>query len=413
MTSASGSKATGGGAFPKVAACAAIAAILVVAHGVGNAADKAGAVDLGFIAPLRSAKGLADEAVVRSSRDDHDGALRLGRDAVRRMPVEQSVVRKLAEVERSANGSDDWSDEAIAAASLLGWRDSPTQARLLMVSARKGDIEGSIDHVDAVLRRNDVSEQLFAALGQSLVNADIRTALVDRLAGNPPWRGAVLEAVSDYGDAQSTTGFAQVLVELAAREDAELSRSETDPVLSRLAALELDAELVRTAAALEKTTGDRQLLNDRQFAALGDGTNGLGRGPFDWKRGRAQRTVVTVGRGPGGSGDKAVKVSSRSRVTGVILLQNLRLAPGAYTLAYQHKNAASGLSWQVTCGDRTLGSSTPEQGRRSSSDDWSSASLDFTVPAGCPVQRLQLLTGRNLGGNSVEGWFGGLSLSAR
>lgn len=412
MTSATRSKASDRGSFTKVAGCALVAVALIVAHGVGNGADNAGAVGLGFIAPIRSADGLADDALARASREDLDGALRLGRDAVRRMPVEQSVIRKLAEVERAAKGSDSWSDDAIAAAGLLGWRDSPTQARLLMIKAQQGDVEGSIEHVDAVLRRNNVSKELLAALGQSLVNDDIRTALVDRLAGNPPWRGAIFEAVWEYGDAQSTPGFAQVLVDLAARETSPLSRSETDPVLSRLAALELDAELVRTAAAIENTTGDRQLLNDREFAALADGAGDLGRGPFDWKRGRAQRTVVTVGQGPDNSG-RAVKVRSRSRVPGVILLQNLRLAPGPYTFNYRHRNTDTGLSWRVLCNKEQLGISKPTQDSRQVSDDWKETTLQFTVPGTCQIQRLQLLTGRNLRGNPIAGEFCALAILPR
>ena len=405
-------RANGAGKLVPVTASV-LAAILVLAHGVGTAADQAGAVNLGFLSPVRSADGIADEALVFASRGQGEAALERGRDAVRRSPVDQSVVRRLAEIEMAGSGADGWSGEAVRAAALLGWRDSVTQARLLMVRAQAGDIEGSIDHVDAVLRRTDISPELFAAIGQSMANRQIRLAMADRIAADPPWRGTLFQSVAEYGDAGTTPAFAQLLVDLHDRENRSLARAETDPVLSRLAALGLDDTLVDTANALEPGDTGRAFLNDRQFAAFEEQSDTLGNGPFDWKKGRAQRTVITVMPGPEDSDGRALKIRSRSRVPGVAVFQNLRLAPGSYSFEYRFRDAGKGLSWQIECGEQVLGSSVPGTEARGQSGGWNSASLDFNVPANCPVQRLQLLTGRNLGGQPVEGTFANLELTRR
>ena len=390
-----------------------LATIIVAAHGIGNAADDAGAVDIGFVAPVRSADGYADEALAKASRDDLAGAVASGRKAVRRLPVKQSVLRKLGEAELAASGSEDWSNETILVSGLLGWRDSTAQARLLMARAADGDLEGAIDHLDAVFRRSEISPELFNAIGQGVENDDIRSAMVERIAANPPWRDALFGAVGEFGDERSTRGFAQILIDLSERKDGTVSKSEVDPVLTRLAMLDLDTELVRVADLLDVGTESGELITDPQFFALSeegkseDGSSG----PFDWKKGRAQRSIVTVGPGEGDA--KALKVRSRSRVSGVILYQNLRLSPGEYRLGYTHRKTDSALTWQIRCGRNVLATNRPTEDGKRPSKDWVDASQEFSVSSGCPIQKMELRIGRNLMGEAAEGNFGPLSLTRR
>ncbi len=385
--------------------------VVVVLHGLGNAADDADVAGLGFLSPVRSAEGLANEAVVLASAENFDAAVETGKAAVRRLPVQQSTVRKLGEIELAGEASDAWANDTIRTSDLLGWRDSPAQARLLMMAAQDGDITGAIDHIDAVLRRTELSEEVFRAISAGIANEEIRSRMVTRLSQDPPWRLDLLKSVDDFGDSQSAQNFAQMVLELSEREGGSLASEEVAPVLSRLAALDLSGPLLAAAERLEPVTMFQQGINDPQFSGLREGARDpdAAVSPFEWKRGRAQSIVVTVGSREGV--DDALNIRSRSRVRGVILIQTLRLNPGPYQLNYSKlgsRSESEGLEWRVLCAGETI--DTP-QNAAASGGGWQAQTLPFTVPANCPIQRVELRTGRNLRGETRRASYSDLSIT--
>ena len=384
----------------------AIAAVLVVAHGIGRGSDQAGLVDVGWIDPVRTAEGMSGEAMALASREDFSSAVRLARNAVTRLPISQPAVRTLGEVALLREGSESWSNAEMLVAGRLGWRDRQTQARLMMVAAQDGDLGGAIDRIDAIFRRTEIGEELFNAVAAGLSDETVRGAVARRIADDPPWRAAYLESAGRFGTKDSTANFAALLADVQSLEGSPLERREVDPLLSRLAALEMDTELARYAGVLGPYAASGGLLNDADFARFGregQSDGGAGEGPFDWRKGRAQGTVVSTRSGDNG---RELSVRTRSRVQGVALVQSLRLEPGSYRLAYEQQ-AGKGFSWRLTCGGDTVAT---DEASASSDRDWSESGFSFAVPDGCPIQRLELVTGRNLGGDTRRGAWRDLSI---
>lgn len=119
---------------------------------------------------------------------------------------------------------------------------------------------------------------------------------------------------------------------------------------------------------------------------------------FDWVVQPVQQVSVETISTHGSTGSKALYVAFRGSKTAYRhLRQNLLLPPGSYALRGRVRPEAletsHGLQWSVVCPGANEPLATSE--RFLGSDHWRHFSVQFVVPANCPVQTLRLeLAGR-------------------
>ncbi|WP_211352805.1 O-antigen ligase family protein [Altererythrobacter ishigakiensis] len=108
--------------------------------------------------------------------------------ALNRQPLDQSLLNAIfaSEVKR---GLDDTRRRAyISTLSKMGWRNTPTQQNLLYEAAQRNDLEAALNHIDALLRRDKLVEQIMPLLTQIEVDPAGTRIMVDWLAQDPIWR---------------------------------------------------------------------------------------------------------------------------------------------------------------------------------------------------------------------------------
>lgn len=384
-------------------------AALVLWHGVGSAVDQAGMIGLGFASPYRSSDAMSDEALALAATGDTEGALRIARMAIRQQPVHQSSVRILAEIESGLDTPllDTLGNPHLKTAGLLGWRDSQSQAKLMMVGLSEADRPLVIDRMDALLRRREISSESFQLVSLMLRDAELRGLLADRLLENPPWRSELFVAVQSYGSEETTRAMADLLLALD-RRSVEIIPDEKHSIYNSLLVTGQAETLSEVADQLESGA---QLLADLDFAAFAQADTDPDSvlNPFGWQLGRAKRTVVSIENNANQSTHGVLLVRTSSRITAPVITQVLRLNSGSYSFSSQQKSdRPDGLTWSITCADENIASqkiSYPQ------SDGWARHELDFLVPDDCPIQSISLVTGRNLSGNSYQSQFKEISIS--
>ena len=387
-------------------------AALILWHGLGSAVDQAGMVGLGFASPYRSSDAMSDEAIALAATGDTENALRIARKAIQQQPVHQSSVRILAEIESGLDTPllDTLGNPHLKTVGLLGWRDSQSQAKLMMVGLSEADRPLVIDRMDALLRRREISSESFQLVSLMLGDAELRGLLADRLLENPPWRSELFAATPKFANADAANSMGSMLVDLMAG-GAQISDPEKAAVYASLLTLGQTDTLARVAEEVDEET-QRDGINDAafvRFATLSVDTEET-TNPFAWQYGSAKRTVVSVNETGGPEGRSSLFVRTSSRVTAPAVTQTLRLSPGSYRMSMLRRSGQNDeLTWIVGCLDQSLGQSRVPEGRES--DDWSLSSFEFRIPeAGCPVQQLMLQTGRNLGGRSQQAEFADLQI---
>ena len=373
--------------------------------GITRGADDIGLSGAAFLPIYRSADGWSNEATIAAGAEDFERARDLADRAIVASPLDQPAVRTSAEIELLA-GDDQAAQRKFRLAGLLGWRDMLSQARIMMLDAAQGDLDATLDRLNAFQRRSGVAAETQQVAVLMLAEEATSGAFLDLLERDPPWRAEMFGS-SEMLDANGAERFAFALQSLAGRGAAPRA-SEIAPVLNRMAELGENETLARYAPLLGpgagEGVGDGQFLNLEQTIADTEGSAS----PFAWRRGNAKRTTVNAASGDGVDGN-ILFVLTRSRVPAAIVSQRMVLAPGTYRLAYKVRGDTSGLEWMVLCGDAPVAESAADEG---SSREWRTRTVAFEVPAaGCAAQELVLRSQRNLRGNSIEGEFADLSLS--
>jgi hypothetical protein len=287
-----------------------------------------------------------------------------------------------------ADGQQKRAEDLAIAAANRALRDSKAQAVALQLQLKRGDVEGALYRIDALLRTTpDAKDQLFATLIEIAGRTENAAPVVKLLALNPPWR-------TDFIDwAAEKSGQPQMAYQLVGG----LKSSQAPPTLT-----EMQSVLRHYIVAKDYATGYfiwLDLLSETELRKAGnvfDGGFDLPFAPlfFSWTLGAKSSVETQIVPRANGSSDNVLRVDFVDNRENVLpISQYLRLAAGKYIFSGDSKAenllTDSGLAWNIRCIDgdgRSLASSNALSGNK----QWDHFEARFEVPAGCTTQMLAL-----------------------
>ena len=109
--------------------------------------------------------------------------------AIRDTPLSVVALRTLARTQERLNGAGS-GEQAWQAASLLGWRDRPTQLWAMLRAISNGETEIFTMRADALLRAGDRTDTTASFIRKLMLAPQLRGPFADRVALDPPWRSS-------------------------------------------------------------------------------------------------------------------------------------------------------------------------------------------------------------------------------
>jgi hypothetical protein len=340
----------------------------------------------------------SDEATLRQVEE-------LAARALASAPLEARALRALALV-ADVRGASGRADALMRLAVLRARRDALGQTWLLARDLDAQNMGDAADRIDVILRaRPDLRPSLLPTVAAMAESEEGRAALVAHLAGNPSWRGWILDHLPKVGEAYAVHGILSALRETGAPP----TNAELAAFIGRLVA-EGQVNLAYLAW-VETLPAQRQ--GRLPFMYNGSFDEALTNVPFDWSIAAVKGAKTEIAQD---GGDRALRVTfANARVGYRHVRKLLVLPPGTYQLtgaqwAHELQNER-GLAWRVRCaGEKeTIGESaalmrTVQRER---------FSLRFTVPANCAAQWLSLeLLARTESEELVSGeaWYDDLAI---
>ncbi|MBX9757156.1 MAG: hypothetical protein K2Y29_00155 [Beijerinckiaceae bacterium] len=266
-------------------------------------------------------------------------------------------------------------------------RDGEAQSAMILRAISGGDSREAIQRFDVLLRGQHpwLWRAITSAAAPLFTDPAIAGSLVDMMATDPPWRRpAVIELFEKAPDTALVMSIHEGL-------DRSASRPSDDEARAYLQRLVRDGRLTEAYVAFV-----RRLPDDR-LARMGYLYNarfqfGLSNLPFDWEILQTPGALTDVVEEPGRRVLKVSFFGARIHFRNVSHL--LALPPGAYTYTGLERAESlqnpRGIRWSVRCAGQG-GVDGPELGVTNllrGDVPWRPFALAFTVPEGCPVQRL-------------------------
>ncbi|UNK49657.1 hypothetical protein MNR01_01035 [Lysobacter sp. S4-A87] len=336
---------------------------------------------------VASARGLANDA---------DALTAVARETLRERPIDGGAFRMLG-LAAALESNSGRAGALYRTAARLAPRDDIAQAMLIDASFAKGRVGEGVTHVDALLRiAPHMRESLLASLIPYVGNPQLLDALVQALAADPPWRGALAPVLRHADSAQSETLLAALTqavpltpAELAARVEALTALGE--PVRAREIWLQSLPEVDRALDGLPFDGG---------FEGV-DQTDGFG-----WKWSEEPGVTVAFDGVDPAQGQQSLQVDFSGRAVRFVgPRQRLVLAPGTYEISSASDDRTGSprrFAWFVQC---TSGPTLVELDLPAgSSTQWQTARAEFDVPPDCQGQQLTLRhTGRSMAERQISG----------
>lgn len=379
----------------------AASAWLAAANGVAAQLVGAGSPSLAAtIAP--DADRLSRQAQQLFFARDYAAAIAVARRALALSPLQVRAARVLSQSEL-ALGHEDAGLAAMDVAGQGGWRDNVTQLWILQAALGGGDYAEALQRADALIRREALTDQLFADLRPWFAEPAFRAALVTRLADGPDWRGQLF---LDWRKAApgEIAGIVQLVADID-RSAAPVTDLELFPLVERL--LELGAAAPAHALWLARAPragwmpGNR--VYDGRFAVARTRDYGERAPRFEWWVDPDQTSLADVEPAPDGRGG-SLRIASNAGDPVALARQTLVLAPGRYRLlariAARTERDVAGLDFALRCYPQDA--DLPLEARRiaQAGIDQLRYQSAATVPAGCIRQDLIV---RIAGGEPVGG----------
>lgn len=311
----------------------------------------------------------------------------LARQALARAPFDVRALRVIGLTE-ARSGREGQADDLLTLAGNWSLRDDPTHAWLVQHRLKRGDYASALAHADTLIRRRDNLKPEVFRLFTAAATQDPQRAVpvVARLiAARPPWRQAYLDSLYTTSEGlQLAANLAMTLqVAGAPLSDAELSqfyyKLMDNGLVEALGVVR--ARLNRPSAATAVTNGDFDPASAPE--------------PFEWKLAQQAGVIAEITPDDLRPGDPALRIEHDGFASSRIAQQILFLAPGRHRLTYQTRSengaVQARMNWTLTClpGDLRILSALAAP---RSSPEWTTMSLDFTVPADCKGQWLSLDT---------------------
>lgn len=281
-----------------------------------------------------------------------------------------------AAIGNATGGARRWFDYA----QRLSRRDLRTQLWLIEDSVTRHDIAKALHHYDIALRTSRVaSDLLLPVLSAAITTPEVRAAMVDTLSSHPLWTaGFIGYAAVDGPDPQATAQLFRALpASVLVSDDARAVLLDRLVRAGQFGHAWDFYQSVHPGARRDQSR-DGSFIANLSAPSL-----------FDWNAINDGNVTTTIQRGASGG---VATFDAVQTAGGVALRQAQMLPPGNYTLMGHSSEiaqpAGSRPYWALGCAD----------GRELSRIDLpNSAEMagrfggQFTVPAGCPLQYLQLI----------------------
>ena len=357
--------------------------------------DPGNPVALTRSAEVRLAAG--DEAMDSAQVD------RIARASIRRLPLNAEAFR-LFGLAASADADLELLSERMALAGQLSRRDLSTQLFLIEDAVRRNNIADALESYDTALRSEESSRNvLYPVLTEAMREPLIRRKFLPYIRSTPPW----LESFLRYAVSNSTTPAAMADLALEAGgfpQGDEFSSLHTE-LLSVLAENGEYLKAIRYYRSL-KDADQKSLLD----LAMSDGSTNGAYAPISWQPYAVEGIdAVWVSEG---RNRVSLDVSLDAGFSGPIARKVLALQPGTYVVNAPFESDSheidEALIWRISCqnGTKRLDTEADLSGK-------GSLRGQFTVPAGCPVQMVDISVRTRPGMGSIKLLLGSPGLERR
>ena len=312
-----------------------------------------------------------------------DNAAALGRDALRRSPFDVRALRVVGLTEAQA-GRPEQANELLTLAGNWSLRDDPAHAWLVEYRLRRGDYGSAFAHADTLVRRRqDIQPQVFRLFTLSATTDPQRAmpVLANLLAIHPPWRQPYLRGLYETPEGLQVAAGLAVLLQ---GSSGPLSDVELGDLYAYLAA--------RNPAAV-RTLQTRLNRPSTQLLLVNGDIDAEAPRPFQWAFYQEIGAIAEIVDDDLRPGNPALRIEYDGYSGAILAEQLVFLQPGSYRLAAEKRlesgDANGRFRWSMTClpsGFRSAERPIPD-GR---GEGWSTSSVQLTVPADCPAQRLRL-----------------------
>jgi len=313
-------------------------------------------------------------------------AERLSIRSLDRTLLNVKALRTLALAREARDPKDSFVGPGMVLAGQLGWRDTPTQFWLMLAGLRAANYPVAMQRADALLRRDQATEEVLAILRQVAADPDALHAIIDTLVTQPNWRQALFQAKATT---PAEANGMETIVAALQKTAAPPSRHELWFYLDALMrARDYDRAYRVWQASAHAGVGSPQDPSFAKAAVLAAQTvdQAADQMPFEWNFRTEQ--AVAPHFGPQGS----IQLSGSYERIADFIYQTVHLAPGAHRLTVDvvaRKDQLDILQWKLTC----------LPGRKQILQDpiilpaagGTQLAYDFVIPPqGCAYQRLGL-----------------------
>ena len=353
-------------------------------------------------------RGLLLRAEAQLAAKSLQGAESTARHLLQVSPTDGRGYRVLAQVAQE-QGQSKHARILFGIAARRAPRDLPARAWLAQDALLRGDYQGALVQIDAVLTMSPgAGSSTFPVLIKLAEDPAFATSLAQSLRAKPTWRPSLMAALAAPDTGSS---IANDLVLGALQRNGGLDQIESAAWLEALLRQGRWGEAHARWASPIVASGQR-------LAPLFNGDFGqdpAGSG-FDWRRATVPGVIVDFEPMAGLQGRAAHLRFLGRRVSGSLLVHPLLLSPGKHRLAWRERSDAlrgdTGIEWRLVCAGSAdvLARSEAMTG----SVAWRSRDLYFEIPqTGCPGLWLSLApagtadTGQILSGHL---WVGQVEL---
>lgn len=301
--------------------------------------------------------------------------------ALRQSPVRLEPLALLG-LARQAAGSGTQARTIMNMVGARTWREPVANLWLLNDGLTNGNAQQAAQRGDALLRQGLFIDPVLAAFKQLAADPAGRTALAERLAAEPNWRGRLLTSSEGFDPAAH-----HALLLAVAKRGSRVSEEEAAAAVRGFVGDARPVEAYRAWRQLARTVG---LVADPSFERLASRGENAPPVPFEWRFNPPLGSKVSAEEAERGDGFE-LRISSGVGIVGPVVEQTLVLSPGSYVLTAEIRQNSPGVRLIVEC---VRGRELKLRGDAQPAGTDGTVRSTFVVPAGCPTQSLKIaLTG--------------------
>lgn len=311
--------------------------------------------------------------------------------------LDASALRKYA-LAAEELGDKDGAGRAMAFASTLGWRDTPTQLWLFRRALRTGDARSAVLHADGLARRNQALDIVIPFLVAVGLDPDTRRYVIERMLHRPNWRSRFYGTLRQVESAEKIITF----FEDFKKSGGTVAADELNPVMITLAG-QGKYQLARTLLTMFNPSSGQSLIVDGDFASLSENGSNVARHPFEWQVMSSGRATSYIGLPSFSPDDPALAMQWRGSINAPFAAQTLSLPAGDYlisvSLTGDRVEDESAFAIEFNCLPDGA-AHRPARARSQRGDPWSLVQYKVSVPAvNCGAQRLVLVANSQTAGD--------------